>query len=167
MQNNKRLGILLIALVFTIWFATWIAMKPETPVSAEFSRPEFEWRSQPAQTFAIPVAGARSITWPNAPKGKARFTFQSSLPVNFGVEQGFGAPPTCTAFMMLSTTIECDIGAGQTEVTIRDSRTQGEVLASAGVGAFTRDRNTLSAITPATVTFSASFFVCVRNCPRL
>jgi hypothetical protein len=121
------------------------------------TRPQYEWKTQPPQTFAIPASGWRSITWPNLPKAKARFTFTASSPVNFESQN-------CGASMMLSTTIECEIEGGKTEVTIRDSRTQGEILANAGIGAFTRDRSTLSTMAPVTVTFTSTFFMCVRNC---
>ena len=155
----KRKLWLLFALLMTIWWATWLLVSDDTPARVESFSPQFQWVTRPTQTFAIPATGWRSITWPNAPKGKARFTFTASTPINFEL-------PNCSASMMLSTTIECELEGGETEVTLRDPRTQAEVLATAGIGAFMRDRNTLSAITPATVTFSSAFFVCVRNCPR-
>lgn len=131
--------------------------------NAEFERsqrPQYEWKSSPSDTFGIPPLGSRTITWPNLPKAKARFTFTSTVPIDFSVSNSSCADRR----MMLSSTVECELEGGETIATLKDSRTPGQEAARLGFGLYTRDRNVMNEITPATATFSAAFFVCVRNC---
>ena len=160
---KERITALLVLLFGVCVLAVFAIKESERPTDGlrDSIQPQWEWKGSSPSTFAIPALGSRTITWPNAPKGKARFTFTSSVPINFSVSNS-----SCQDLgMMLNSTIECEIEGGETTATLADSRTPREETARLGLGLFTRNRNIVNEITPATATFNAAFFVCVRNCP--